>query len=80
MKYLVGETTGGTAVFAVMGAEAVSLTALDAAVGQDLTALIADLRWQPQSRPRLTAPRESRLPPSRQPCRWQGPARSFASD
>ncbi len=42
MKYLVGETTGGTAVFAVMGAEAVSLTALDAAVGQDLTALIAD--------------------------------------
>ncbi len=42
MKYLVGSTTGGTAVFAVKGAEAVNLTALDAAVGQDLMALIAD--------------------------------------
>lgn len=42
MKYLVGSTTDGTAVFAVKGDEAVNLTALDAAVGQDLMALIAD--------------------------------------
>lgn len=42
MKYLVGETTNGTAVFAVKGENAVNLTALDAAVGQDLTALISD--------------------------------------
>ena len=42
MKYLVGKTTNGTAVFAVKGAEAVNLTALDASVGQDLMALIAD--------------------------------------
>ena len=37
-----GETPSGTAVFAVNGDEAVNLTALDAAVGQDLMALIAD--------------------------------------
>ncbi len=42
MKYLVGNTTDGTAVFAIKGDEAVNLTALDAAVGQDLMALIAD--------------------------------------
>lgn len=42
MKYLVGETTGSTAVFAVDGPEAVNLTALDASVGPDLMALIAD--------------------------------------
>ena len=42
MKYLVGETTGGTAVFAVMGQEAVNLTALDGTVGSDLMALIGD--------------------------------------
>jgi 2-keto-4-pentenoate hydratase/2-oxohepta-3-ene-1,7-dioic acid hydratase in catechol pathway len=40
MKYLVGETKGGTSVFAVKGDEAVNLTALDAAVGPDLMALI----------------------------------------
>lgn len=42
MKYLVGETQGGTAVFAVTGDSAVNLTALDAAVGADLMALIND--------------------------------------
>lgn len=42
MKYLVGETANGAAVFAVKGDEAVNLTALDAAVGSDLMALIAD--------------------------------------
>jgi 2-keto-4-pentenoate hydratase/2-oxohepta-3-ene-1,7-dioic acid hydratase in catechol pathway len=42
MKYLVGETLSGNAVYAVKGDEAVNLTALDAAVGKDLTALIAD--------------------------------------
>ena len=42
MKYLVGETSGGTAVYAVEGSEAVNLTAIDAAVGHDLMALIAD--------------------------------------
>ncbi|MEJ6478022.1 MAG: fumarylacetoacetate hydrolase family protein [Octadecabacter sp.] len=42
MKYLVGTTTNGTAVFAVNGEKAVDLTALDAAVGQDLMALIND--------------------------------------
>lgn len=42
MKYLVGETTDGTAVFAVEGDEAVNLTALDANAGSDLMALIAD--------------------------------------
>lgn len=42
MKYLVGEATNGTAVFAVKGNEAVNLTALDGAVGHDLMALIGD--------------------------------------
>ncbi|MEP1697181.1 MAG: fumarylacetoacetate hydrolase family protein [Paracoccaceae bacterium] len=42
MKYLVGETTHGAAVFAVTGEKAVNLTALDAAVGSDLMALIND--------------------------------------
>lgn len=40
MKYLVGETTDGTAVFAVTGADAVNLTQLDARVGPDLMGLI----------------------------------------
>ena len=42
MRYLVGETQNGTAVFAVQGDEAVNLTALDAAVGPDLMGLISD--------------------------------------
>lgn len=42
MKYLVGTTSQGTAVFAVTGENAVNLTALDGAVGSDLTALIND--------------------------------------
>jgi 2-keto-4-pentenoate hydratase/2-oxohepta-3-ene-1,7-dioic acid hydratase in catechol pathway len=42
MKYLVGKTENGTAVFAVKGDEAINLTALDSAVGPDLMALIAD--------------------------------------
>lgn len=42
MKYLVGTTAGGTAVFAVTGEKAVNLTALDAAIGSDLMALICD--------------------------------------
>lgn len=42
MKYLVGETASGTSVFAVNGEEAINLTALDAAIGDDLMALIAD--------------------------------------
>lgn len=42
MKYLVGETTNGTAVYAVTGDEAVNLTALNADVGSDLMALISD--------------------------------------
>lgn len=42
MKYLVGEITNGTAVFAVNGDEAVNLTALNSAVGNDLMALIND--------------------------------------
>ena len=42
MKYLVGETSGGTSVFVVQGDKAVNLTALDAAVGPDLMALIND--------------------------------------
>lgn len=42
MKFLVGETENGTAVFAVIGDEAVNLTVLDAAVGPDLMALISD--------------------------------------
>ncbi|WP_299641870.1 fumarylacetoacetate hydrolase family protein [uncultured Ruegeria sp.] len=41
MKYLVGETSEGTAVFAVNGENAVNLTALDATVGSDLMGLIA---------------------------------------
>ena len=40
MKYLVGTTEQGTAVFSVQGENAVNLTALDATVGADLTALI----------------------------------------
>ena len=42
MKYLVGETQQGTAVYAVEGDQAVNLTALDAAVGSDLMALISE--------------------------------------
>lgn len=41
MKYLVGETSEGTAVFAVNGENAVNLTALDSAVGPDLMGLIS---------------------------------------
>ncbi len=40
MKYLVGQTAEGTAVFAVNGENAVNLTALDPAVGSDLMGLI----------------------------------------
>ena len=40
MKYLVGTTSQGTAVFAVKGDKAVNLTTLNAAIGNDLTALI----------------------------------------
>jgi 2-keto-4-pentenoate hydratase/2-oxohepta-3-ene-1,7-dioic acid hydratase in catechol pathway len=39
MKYLVGETSNGTEVFAVNGENAVNLTAIDAAIGDDLTVL-----------------------------------------
>lgn len=42
MKYLVGVEQGSRAVFAVQGDAAVNLTALDAAVGPDLMALITD--------------------------------------
>lgn len=41
MKYLVGKTETGTAVFAVAGEEAVNLTALSPAIGDDLMGLIA---------------------------------------
>ncbi len=41
MKYLVGETLDGTAVFAIKGDKAVNLTALDPRVGNDLMGLIA---------------------------------------
>ena len=41
MKYLVGETTDGTAVFVVNGENAVNITALSPAVGPDLAALVA---------------------------------------
>lgn len=40
MKYLVGKTSHGNAVFAVQGENAINLTALDANVGGDLMALI----------------------------------------
>jgi 2-keto-4-pentenoate hydratase/2-oxohepta-3-ene-1,7-dioic acid hydratase in catechol pathway len=40
MKYLVGETSQGTAVFAVSGENAVNLTALNPAVGCDLMGLV----------------------------------------
>ncbi|MBT8169843.1 FAA hydrolase family protein [Phaeobacter gallaeciensis] len=42
MKYLVGETSEGTAVFVVNGENAVNITALNAEVGSDLTGLIAN--------------------------------------
>ncbi|WP_270725892.1 fumarylacetoacetate hydrolase family protein [Shimia sp. Alg240-R146] len=41
MKYLVGETTEGTSVFAVDGENAVNLTALDSSVGADLMGVIS---------------------------------------
>lgn len=41
MKFLVGETSNGTAVFAVNGENAVDITALDPMVGSDLKALAA---------------------------------------
>lgn len=40
MKYLVGETSAGAAVYAVQGDQAYNLTALNPAVGKDLLALI----------------------------------------
>uniref|UniRef100_UPI004048DB4D fumarylacetoacetate hydrolase family protein n=1 Tax=Yoonia sp. TaxID=2212373 RepID=UPI004048DB4D len=40
MKFLVGKTSNGTAVFAVEGEKAINLTALNAAVGDDLMGLI----------------------------------------
>lgn len=42
MKYMVGKTLDGTAVFAVKGEEAVNLTALNPQIGPDLMALIGD--------------------------------------
>ncbi len=42
MKYLVGTTPNGKAVFAIDGVNAVNLTALDANVGPDLMGLISD--------------------------------------
>ncbi|MEP5152996.1 fumarylacetoacetate hydrolase family protein [Planktotalea sp.] len=42
MKYLVGETASGNAVFAVDGDNAINLTALDSAVGDDLMGFIND--------------------------------------
>ena len=42
MKYLVGETANGTAVFAVKGDKAVNVTALNADIGADLMALARD--------------------------------------
>ncbi len=42
MKYLVGETSEGTAVFAVNGENAVNLTALESGIGTDLMGLIAN--------------------------------------
>lgn len=42
MKYLVGQTSNGSAVFAVQGENAVNLSALDDRVGSDLSALISD--------------------------------------
>ncbi len=41
MKYLVGETPAGNAVFAVRGDRAVNLTAMDPALGPDLQSVIA---------------------------------------
>ncbi len=40
MKFLVGKTSNGTAVFAVEGEKAINLTALNAAVGDDLMGFI----------------------------------------
>lgn len=42
MKFLVGTASGKTAVYAVTGENAVNLTALDAAIGADLKAVIAN--------------------------------------
>lgn len=44
MKFLVGETPDGTAVFGVFGEKAINLTALDPAVGGDLMGLIESPR------------------------------------
>lgn len=55
MKYLVGETAQGTAVFAVTGENAVNLTALDPRVGSDLMGLIA----HPELRETLTGQMDS---------------------
>lgn len=42
MKYLVGETKNGSAVFAVNGDKAINISDLDESVGSDLVGLIAD--------------------------------------
>jgi 2-keto-4-pentenoate hydratase/2-oxohepta-3-ene-1,7-dioic acid hydratase in catechol pathway len=42
MKFLVGTASGKTAVYAVTGENAVNLTAIDASVGADLAAIIAN--------------------------------------
>ena len=59
MKFLVGKTSNGTAVFAVEGEKAINLTVLNAAVGDDLMgfieapALIESLNGQMVDAPRV---------------------------
>jgi len=66
MKFLVGTTATGTAVYAVNGDRAVDLSALDAAVGADLMGLIGDPALLTRLRPLIeTAPdvaRDSLIP------------------
>ncbi len=55
MKYLVGETLDGTAVFAVNGENAVNLTALNPVVGSDLMGLIAKPELADSLAPKIDA-------------------------
>ncbi len=55
MKYLVGETLDGTAVFAVNGENAVNLTALHPAIGSDLMGLIAKPELADSLAPKIDA-------------------------
>ena len=70
MKFLVGKTSNGTAVFAVEGEKAINLTVLNAAVGDDLMGFI--------EAPALIESLNGQMVDARPHCQSQSPERLFA--